>query len=119
MPFTGLSFNEAFAADLVQRDVSEIIRTLSPKEVPILDFLGDSDVFAQSVKHEYVEDFMLPNYLIASTAISSATTVTAFQVNGLGLAVTVGTILENESASPEAMQVVSIVGANSIVVSRN
>lgn len=119
MAFTGLSFDDAFSADLVQRDVSRIIATLSPKEVPILDFLGDADVFAQSVKHEYVQDLMFPHYIVASTAVNSATAATALQVNGLGLALTVGTILENESAAPEVMQVSSIVGANSIVVSRN
>jgi hypothetical protein len=35
-----------------------------------------------------------------------------------GLALTVGTLLENESAAPEVMQVTSIAGPNSILVSR-
>lgn len=117
MAFTGLSSNDLFTASLVQEDVSRLIATLSPKETALLNFLGDSDVFATSTKHEFVEDFMLPNYIVASTAINSATAVTAFQVNGLGQALTVGTILENETQT-EVMQVTSIVGANSIVVSR-
>jgi hypothetical protein len=119
MAFSGLSSNELFTASLVQEDISSIIRRLSPKETPVLDWLGDADVFARSTKHEYIEDFMLPNYIINSGAVNSATAVTAFQINGLGDALTVGTLLENESAAPEVMQVVSIVGANSIVVSRN
>lgn len=117
MAFTGLSSNDLFTASLVQEDVSRLIATLSPKETALLNFLGDSDVFATSTKHEFVEDFMLPNYIVASTAINSATAATAFQVNGLGQALTVGTILENETQT-EVMQVTSIVGANSIVVSR-
>lgn len=117
MAFTGLSSNDLFTASLVQEDVSRLIATLSPKETALLNFLGDGDVFATSTKHEYVEDFMLPNYIVASTAINSATAATAFQVNGLGQALTVGTILENETQT-EVMQVTSIVGANSIVVSR-
>jgi hypothetical protein len=60
---------------------------------------------------------MLPNYITNSTAINSATAATAFQINGLGEALTVGTILENETQT-EVMQVSSIVGANSIVVTR-
>lgn len=117
MAFTGLSSNDLFTASLVQEDVSRLIATLSPKETALLSFLGDSDVFATSTKHEFVEDFMLPNYIVASTAINSATAATAFQVNGLGEALTVGTILENETQT-EIMQVTSIVGPNSIVASR-
>jgi hypothetical protein len=118
MAFSGLSSNKLFTPNLVGEDVSEIIRTLAPYEAPFLDWLGDPDVFAHSTKHEYVEDFLRPRYIIASTAIASATAVTAFQINGLGEALTVGTLLENESAAPELMQVTSIVGPNSIAVSR-
>jgi hypothetical protein len=117
MPFSGLSTNDLFTASLVQEDVSRLIATLSPKETPLLNWLGDSSAFATSTKHEWVQDYMLPNYITASTAINSATAVTGVQVNGLGEALTVGTILENETQT-EVMQVTSIVGANSIVVSR-
>lgn len=117
MAFSGLSTNDLFTASLVQEDVSRLIATLSPKETPFLNWLGDGDVFATSTKHEWIQDYMLPNYIVASTAINSATTATAVQVNGLGEALTVGTILENETQT-EVMQVSSIVGANSIVVTR-
>jgi len=117
MAFTGLSTNDLFTASLVQEDVSRLIATLSPKETPFLNWLGDSSVFAVSTKHEWVQDYMLPNFITASTAINSATAATGIQVNGLGEALTVGTILENETQT-EVMQVSSIVGANSIVVTR-
>jgi hypothetical protein len=119
MAFSGLSTNKEFTANLAAEDLSPIIATLAPYEAPFLDWLGDADVFAMSTKHEYVEDFLRPRYIINSGAISSATAATVFQVNGLGLALTVGTILENESAAPELMQVTSILGPNSIQVSRN
>jgi hypothetical protein len=120
MAFSGLSTNQEFTANLVGEDISPIIRTLSPYEAPFLDWLGDSDQFAAySPKHEFIEDFLRPRYIVASTAVASATAATAFQVNGLGLALTVGTILENESAAPEVMQINSILGANSINVTRN
>jgi len=119
MAFSGLSTNKMFTPNLVGEDVSELIRTLAPYEAPFLDWLGDSGSFATSTKHEFVEDFLRPRYIINSTAISSATAATSFQVNGLGEALTVGTILENESAAPELMQVTSIVGPNSITVARN
>jgi hypothetical protein len=120
MAFSGLSTNRMFTPNLIGEDISEIIRTLSPYEAPLLDWLGDSDVFAASTKHEYVEDFLRPRYIVASTAVTSVATATGFQIGGsLGLSLTVGTLLENESASPEIMQVISIVGSDSIVVSRN
>lgn len=118
MAFTGLAANERFTASLIQEDVARFVAALSPKETPFLDFLGDSDVFASNIKHEYMQDFMLPNRITASTAINSATAATGFQINALGLALTVGTLLENE-ASAELMQVSSIAGANSVLVTRN
>lgn len=120
MPFSGLSSNKAFTANLEGEDISKLIATLAPYEAPFLDWLGDSDQFAAlSPKHEFVEDFLRPRYIINSTAINSATAATGFQVNGLGEALTVGTILENEGAAPELMQVTSIAGPNSVLVSRN
>lgn len=119
MPFTGLSSNERFTASQIQEDVARFVAALSPKETNFLDFLGDSDVFATSIKHEYTQDFMLPNKIIASTAVNSATAATGIQVNGLGESLIVGTLLENET-SAEVMQVTSVVsGGNSILVSRN
>ncbi len=120
MAFTGLSTNNLFTASLEGEDISPVIAALAPYEAPFLNWLGDSSRFvAQSPKHEFIEDFLRPRYIVNSTAIASAVANTAFQVNGLGESLTVGTILENESAAPELMQVVSIVGANSIVVSRD
>lgn len=118
MAFSGISTNRLFTPNLIGEDISSIIATLAPVEAPFLDWLGDGGTFAQSTKHEYVMDYLRPHYIIASTAIASATATLLFQVNGLGQAVTVGTILENESANPEIMQVVSIVGANTIAVTR-
>lgn len=118
MPFTGKSTNEMFTVNQVQEDVAAIIAALAPKETELLDWLGDADVFATSTRHEWFQDYMLPNYIVASTAINSATAATGIQINGLGLALTEGTILENET-SAELMQVTSVVGANSVLVSRN
>lgn len=118
MPFTGLSSNERFTASQVQEDVAAAVAALSPKETAILDFLGDSDVFATSTKHEYWQDYLPPNKIIASTAVNSATAATPFQINGFGNVLTVGTLLENET-SAEVMQVASIIGPNSIAVTRN
>jgi len=121
MPFSGLSTNAQFTSNLIGEDISQIIATLAPYEAPFLDWLGDSDRFAAlSPKHEFIEDFLRPRYISNSTAINSATAATGIQVAAsLGSALTVGTILENESAAPELMQVTSIAGPTSILVARN
>lgn len=119
MAFSGLSSNKLFTPNLVGEDISALMATLTPVEAPLLDWLGDASVFATSTKHEFVQDYLRPNYIIASTAVASATAATYFQINGLGEALTVGTILENESAAPEITQVSTILGANTIGVTRN
>lgn len=121
MAFSGLASNEVNTASLIQRDIADLVRTLSPKETPILDWLGDASFSATSIKHEFVEDLMLPNTIVNSTVINSATAATAFQVSpaGIGNALNVGQLLRNESAAPEVMQITSIVsGGNSIAVTR-
>lgn len=119
MPFSGLSTNKLFTPNLVGEDISPIIATLAPIETPFLDWLGDSSAFATSTKHEYIQDHVLPNYISNSSAINSATAATGILVaNDLGAALTVGTLLENET-SAEVMQVSSIAGPTSILVSRN
>lgn len=119
MAFSGLSTNDFFTPNLVGEDVSEIIRTLAPYEAPFLDWIGDADGFATSTKHEFVEDFMRPRTIINSTAINSATAATGIQINALGDALTVGTILEITGPAPERLKITSIAGANSVLTTRD
>jgi hypothetical protein len=122
MPFTGLSTFDQFTASggsLIEEDVSPTIKLLSIRETPVLDWLGDGDFVAKNVVHEFVEEELRPNYLTTAGAINSATAATGIQLSGLGDTLTVGTLLENESVAPEVMQVTSVVGANSVLVSRN
>lgn len=119
MAFSGQTTNDIFDASLAPEDVSDLAIPLIPKEAPLLAFLGGmSRVPVRNILHEYIEDFLLPNFITVSTAVNSATADTGIQINGLGEALTVGTILENDT-SAERMQVSSIPGANSILVTRN
>ena len=124
MAFSGLASNEVNTASLIQRDIAALVRTLSPKETPILDWLGDAGFSATSIKHEYVEDLMLPNTIVTSTAINSAAVATPISIQispaGIGLALNIGQLLRNESAAPEVYQVQSITGTgNSITITRD
>ncbi len=127
MAFSGLAYNEVQTASLHQRDISNIIRALATQETPILDWLGDAQSAsdAKNAKHEFVEDYMLPNTIIASTAINSAAVATpiAIQVSpaGIGNALNVGQLIRNRNgvSTDEVFQITSIVsGGNSIVMSR-
>ena len=119
MPFTGYSSHASFTAGpLNAEDVSATISLLAPDETPLLDWLGDPDTFARNTVHEFLEEELRPNYIVTSGAIASATAATGFQIADFGDLLTVGTLLENESASPEVMQVTSVVGPNSVLVSR-
>lgn len=110
---------DARAANLAVEDVSALTIALIPKEAPLLAFLGGLSVSpVNDILHGYVEDFMLPNFVTVSTAVNSATAATGITINGLGEALTVGTILEND-VSGERLQVSSIPGPNSILVTRN
>lgn len=119
MAFSGLSSNKLFTASTLGEDISSIIATLAPIEAPVLDWLGDAATFATSTKHEFIEDFVRPLTIVNSTVVNSDTALTAIRIKQDGDALTVGTLLETEEAAAEVMQVASIVGPYSIVVSRN
>lgn len=120
MPFTGLSTHKMFTAGpLNAEDVSSDISLLAFDETPLLDWIGDADTFATNTIHEYLEEELRPNYITTSTVINSATAATGIQLADFGDLLTVGTVLENEGATPELMQVTSVVGQNSVLVSRN
>lgn len=121
MPFSGLSTFDQFTAtggSLIAEDVSETIKLLSIREVPLLDWLGDADTMATNVVHEFVEEELRPNYLTTGSAIASATADTGITLVSGGDQLTVGTILENETQA-EVMQVKSVVGPLSVLVTRN
>lgn len=116
MPFTGLSSHEMFNAGNNAEDVSRTIAMLAMDEVPLLDWLGESDTFATQTKHEFLEEELRPNYLTFSTAINSATT--GAQVADFGDLLTVGTVLEHE-ASGGVIQINTVVGPQSIGFAQN
>lgn len=119
MPFTGVASNELLSISGVQESVAAALIELHPKELTLLSWLDMGDDPAISTKHEWWDDYALPNAIITSTAIAStAGTDISIAINGKGLALTIGTVLHNRSANPEYYQVKSIVGADSITLSR-
>lgn len=122
MGFSGNTTYDLVSALLAAENVSDQVIRITPKVAPILDWLTEGRGFkpTNGISHTYIQGYRLPNVIVASTAIASATASTGFQVaESLAEALTVGTILENTSSTYETMQVVSIPGPTSIVCSRN
>lgn len=119
MPFSGKATYDNFA--LIGEDVSDIMLLISPTETPFLSILPPADQPAVNILHQWTEEALGPDKVVASTAVNSATAATGVQINGFGNQLQVGMLLEVESgATPqEVVQITSIPGPNSILVSRN
>ncbi len=120
MPFTGIATYDDFS--VIDPDISEILLLLAPRETPFLDLLPTPQRPATNVKHDWVEQNIGPDRIIASTALSSATAASGIQVNGLAHLLSVGMLLEVEAPSgsnTEIAQISSIPGPNSLLLTRN
>jgi hypothetical protein len=120
MPFTGLATYDDFT--VLDADISEILLLVAVRETPFLDLLGTPLRPATNVKHDWVEQNIGPDRIIASTAINSATAATGVQVNGLAHLLQVGMLLEVEApagSNTEIAQISSIPGPNSLLLTRN
>lgn len=126
MPFTGVAAYDDFA--VLDADISELLLLLSPRETPLLSRLPTPARPATNVKHDWIEQRLGPDRIIASTAINSATAATGVTVGfadgtsgGPGNLLQVGMLVEIEATSgdSEIAQISSIAGANSILLTRN
>lgn len=107
---------------VIGEDVSPTMLLIAPRETPFLDLLSDPDEPATNIYHQWREEFLGPDKLVASTAVNSATAATGIQINGFGNQLQVGMLLEIDGGSAgtnEVAQISSIPGANSILVTRN
>jgi hypothetical protein len=107
---------------IIGEDISETMLLLAARETPFLDLLEDPEEPVTNVYHQWREEYLGPDRIVNSTALSSATANTGIQINGFGNQLQVGMLLEVEAGSPqtnEVAQIVSIPGPNSVLLSRN
>jgi hypothetical protein len=116
MPWTGKASYDNF--DVIGEDVSNILMLVSPRETPFLDLLTPPERPATSTEHEWTEEMLGPDRIVASVAINSATAATGVQINGFGNQLQVGMLLEFENQN-EIAQISSIPGPNSVLLTRN
>ena len=77
MPFTGKATYTAGATlPEVAEDVSDLIASNSPHETPLLDAIGDPARSARSTVHEWLEDALVPNTDVVSSASGASVVVT-------------------------------------------
>jgi hypothetical protein len=119
MPFSGKATYDNFP--LIGEDVSETMLLISPNETPFLSLLPAPPNPATNIYHQWTEEALGPDRIVASTAVNSATAATGIQINGFGNQLQVGMLLELEPSSGvlEVVQVSSIPGPNSVLVTRN
>jgi hypothetical protein len=118
MAFTGraTSDNGVFAG--LAEDVSDVIGMISPMETPLLDLIGDANQPAANVLHEWLEDELNPNTLVASSTGIAADTAVALSYKGAPVSrnIQVGAILKS-NVTGEFVQVTGLNG-NTISISR-
>lgn len=113
MSFSGLAVYNSNVFNEIAVDVSDMISQISPFETPLLDKLTPAPREAMNILHEWLEDTLSPNTLLASTAAS--TSGTAFGVAN-AQRYQVGAVFKDNNTG-EFVQVTSVT-ANTLVVSR-
>lgn len=120
MAFSGKATYDNFT--LIGEDVSPLVVNFSPFETPFLDLLPAPAQAGKNIYHQWTEEQLGPDIIIASAAVNSATAATGILINGLGAMLQAGMLLEmqtNTSAQAnEILQITSAVGANSVLVTR-
>lgn len=119
MAFSGKATYDNVA--LIGEDVSGLIALIGPTETPFLSLLSDPGAPGTSYYHQWTEELLGPDTIICSTAVNSATAATGITINGLGLQLQAGMLVQLESNTPglnEVAQITSVPGANSILIAR-
>lgn len=80
MAFTGRATYSNWTT--IKEDVSDLVSIVTPHETPLLDYLGDADFPAMQTKHEWLEDELSPNTIVASSAVASTAADTPMGVAG-------------------------------------
>lgn len=112
MAFTGRATNDSTVFASMHEDVSDIIGMIAPSESPLLDVLGDATEPATNVYHEWLEEDLNPNTIIASsTTIVTTDTAAAFHYKGLPVSrsLQVGAILKS-NVTGEVIQLTGLTG---------
>lgn len=116
MAFTGMAVYSPDVFDSIAEDVSKIIGMISPSETPTLDLIGDPDMPAENVVHEWLEDALAPTKLVLSSSLASSTSDTSVGIsNGAAAQMRVGTIVTNDFT--EYMRI-SVINGNTITLER-
>lgn len=117
MAYSGRAVYSNFSANA--EDVADIVSMVSPRETPLLDILGDPPFPARSVLHEWLEDDLSPNTIVASSAVTSDTANTAIGIAAAKAGrLQVGMILRGPAASGNEYMTIAAIAGNTITVTR-
>lgn len=119
MVFTGRAIYDTGVFNGVAEDVSDLVSMISPFETPLLDRLPPPVKPATNVLHEWLEDDLNPNTIVASETIDDATTtLDVVDLNGASVTgfLQAGAVLQS-TATGEYFQITSISG-NELTLTR-
>ena len=117
MAFTGkATYTAGTALPELAEDVSDVVGLVSPQETPLLDALGDPLREATSIRHEWLEDELLPNKdAINDATWSNPASDTTFDVDN-GSRFRIGDQIQVEGS--EELMFVTAVSGNALTVVR-
>jgi hypothetical protein len=117
MAFTGkATYTAGTALPELAEDVSDVVGLVSPQETALLDALGDPLREATSIRHEWLEDELLPNKdAINDATWSNPAADTTFDVDN-GSRFRIGDQVQVEGS--EELMFVTAVSGNSLTVVR-
>ena len=103
----------------VAEDVADQIGLISPYETPLLDRLGDAPRPASNVLHEWMQDQLNPNTVVATSTVNTGATAFAIldlNANAVANYFMIGDVIK-DIPTGEVMQITAIAG-NTITVTR-
>lgn len=117
MPFTGRAVYSDF--DSTAEDVSDMIGMITPHETPFLDFLGDPSDPVDNILHQWIEDELSPNTIVAATDVASTTANTNMTVaHGKAGYLQVGMVLIGPAASGSEYMLVTAINGDIVTLGR-
>jgi hypothetical protein len=118
MVFTGRATQDTGVFAGMAEDVSDVIGMISPDETPLLDVIGDAPNPAANVLHEWLEDELNPNTIVASSNALTTDSAAAFNYKGgpVSRNLQVGAILKS-NVTGEYIQLTGL-GGNTLTFSR-
>ena len=119
MAFTGKALYDSGVFDPeVAEDITPTVSMISPFETPLLDRIGDSDVIAESIIHEYMEASLQPNSVTVNATIDDSATTLVVTPALIAGQLMKGTVLDVEETDEKVLVTVTNESNGDLTITR-